>query len=360
MRTKIPVEPSVKSLVKFLEENPFSFDGAVDATLDFYKEFNLSPPKTILAVPNPASFTECASYLISKQKAVFNFVYTPKQTIDSLTALTNTSRILSYDALTEHIRLNVARKLIDNHRAHVKSIRSNLRNFASFDASLERILLETTWKTNPYHSPSWSCVGDFGVSYYGWAISWMQTDIEKPLPSFILEFVKSSVFLFAAFSNVALVCPAPKRIVLDQNSLPSCNIGPALSWENLNLYAFRGFPMPEDLYGEFPSAENFLTLKNVTQRMHAVDLLGSEKISRMLNLELLHEELDHAGNPAKLLGGKIPTKEGNKPLKMLEVICPSTARKFYITVPNSIQGALEGIAWSFGKTPKTYKPNYET
>lgn len=60
------------------------------------------------------------------------------------------------------------------------------------------------------------------------------------------------------------------------------------------------------------------------------DRLGLEKYIKLMSLEKIHSEIDSCGNPMNLY----KVDETNNYTILLEVVCPSTKRVYYIYPPN--------------------------
>ena len=83
------------------------------------------------------------------------------------------------------------------------------------------------------------------------------------------------------------------------------------------------------------------------------------------HLTLLNLDYDINGNPYWLYSGeKIEygayLEEIVTLIRFVAVICPSTGQEHIIVVPDHIQSAREGVAWSFGKKVEDYHPIVET
>jgi hypothetical protein len=343
--------------LKYFKNLSFNESAATDTVLDLYDFLKLSPPKSIL-------FADCVKEFYELN---YNFIFDDLSSFKSnkykgISFDFSSVKKISTSLISDKIRNEVAARWVADFRNESDEIRQNLRDFSPTSVSLERVLTEAIWLNSSKSVKPWMLAGDFNFSYIDWVLAWRNlVETKYDFPAWLSSYLKSGIFGISLFDNIAIVLKPPFQIYFNEQGLVHDNLNPSLRWENgFSLYAYKGFAMPSDFYDENPSPKSFLQLKNVTQRMFAVELLGSEKLSRMLKLELLNQENDLCGNPIKLFGGRIPNGDSLKPIKLIEVICPSTFRKFYISVPPTIKSAFEGVAWSFGKTPETYKPNFET
>ncbi|MCI2436958.1 hypothetical protein LM603_06775, partial [Candidatus Acetothermia bacterium] len=47
-------------------------------------------------------------------------------------------------------------------------------------------------------------------------------------------------------------------------------------------------------------------------------------------------------------------------LTVVEVVCPSTGRKYFLCVPGWLQTVRQAVAWTFGLSAEQYEPVSET
>ena len=97
-----------------------------------------------------------------------------------------------------------------------------------------------------------------------------------------------------------------------------------------------------------------LKWENIEQRRAACEILGWSKILSALNAKVIHKDPDPS--IGTLLEAELPDSGVER---FLQVRC-GTGRDFVIPVPNEIQTARQGNAWTYGIEPDQLKPEVRT
>ncbi len=105
------------------------------------------------------------------------------------------------------------------------------------------------------------------------------------------------------------------------------------------------------------SADEVLKERNVERRRVMLERMGVERFVAEVNAEVLHEDRDPGGQ-RQLLRVEIDEDE---PLVVLGCSCPSTARRYLLRVPPTMQTCHQAAAWIAGFDDETlYAPLLET
>ena len=90
-----------------------------------------------------------------------------------------------------------------------------------------------------------------------------------------------------------------------------------------------------------------------------MEKIGSERFSELLGLQEIDSDTDHQGNISILYKTKEKDNLINRSLYFARVICPSTGRKYYLSVPR-MRSVWDAVAYTFNKDKESYKPMVET
>jgi len=94
------------------------------------------------------------------------------------------------------------------------------------------------------------------------------------------------------------------------------------------------------------------------QVMHLVARFGEDRFLAEGRPLILDADRDAAGMPRRLLHFAAPDfREGV--LAIVEVVCPSTARRHLLRVPPRVRTCHQAVAWTFGLLPSEYRPGAE-
>lgn len=108
---------------------------------------------------------------------------------------------------------------------------------------------------------------------------------------------------------------------------------------------------------ELIDARMVLAEQNLERRRLMLARMGLEKFMQTANAEVIHQDRDRGG-PRSLL--KVPMEE-DQDIFCLNVICPSTGKRYFIRVPQNISTCHAAAAWIAGfDNPEEYAPVQET
>ena len=92
--------------------------------------------------------------------------------------------------------------------------------------------------------------------------------------------------------------------------------------------------------------EDILKEKNAEKRRCLKEILGSEKYAKLLDIEIIDEDIDNYNYPIKLVKTKDKDELINDYLYFLIVVCNSTKREYYIPVPQ-LDNVWKAKSWTF-------------
>lgn len=135
----------------------------------------------------------------------------------------------------------------------------------------------------------------------------------------------------------------PPRIVEDKAS----------SYLQVSVIKNRMY-VPEKVW-RFPwrlKVDDVLSEVNTEVRRVMVDTIGNEGFLQQVKAQLIHQ-----WDGLKLYAVRL---EGNINFNLVQCVCPSTLRVYYLRVPPEIADANAAIAWTFGERKQNYFPLQET
>ncbi len=174
--------------------------------------------------------------------------------------------------------------------------------------------------------------------------------------------LQSGVFMITTIDDVCCVIKSPYRISRNNAGKLHNERWSALAWgDGYELYFWNGIRVDARLI-EKPDTitkEDILKEKNAEVRRCILEKLGVERYAELLGIEPIDSGTDFQGNQQVLFKTKERDALARDYLYFVKVICPSTSRNYFLSVPemNTVQ---EAVAWTFGKNQKTYKPKIET
>jgi hypothetical protein len=120
--------------------------------------------------------------------------------------------------------------------------------------------------------------------------------------------------------------------------------------DGYSVYAWNGIIIPEKWIKEKESItkDNIIKETNAEKRRCLQEILGSKQYAKLLNIEVIDEDIDGCNNSMKLFKTKEPDNLINEHIFFLNVICPSTKREYYLCVPEC-KNVWEAKAWTAGK-----------
>ncbi|MEU4571271.1 DUF6745 domain-containing protein [Nonomuraea sp. NPDC023979] len=160
------------------------------------------------------------------------------------------------------------------------------------------------------------------------------------------------------YERVAIVSARPAELHLDELGRLHAADGPALVWsDGFALHAWHGMPVPAgftmtDLTPARIREESNAELRRVMLEHFGVDRYLAESGARP----------EHSDETGVLWRIELP---GDEPVAMVEVVNSTpepdgTRRTYFLRVPPWVRRAREGVAWTFGVSEESYRPERET
>ncbi|MGW0483455.1 DUF6745 domain-containing protein [Nonomuraea sp. NPDC003214] len=160
------------------------------------------------------------------------------------------------------------------------------------------------------------------------------------------------------YERVAIVSARPAELHLDELGRLHAADGPALVWsDGFALHAWHGMPVPAgftmtDLTPARIREESNAELRRVMLEHFGVDRYLVESGARP----------EHSDETGVLWRIELP---GDEPVAMVEVVNSTpepdgTRRTYFLRVPPWVRRAREGVAWTFGVSEESYRPERET
>lgn len=178
-----------------------------------------------------------------------------------------------------------------------------------------------------------------------------------------LNFLQSGGFDNFLVGESTIILRKPIEIRRNQNLVLHSENGPAVKWKDgTDLFFWNGIEVCEDLIlnPESITKEVILSEQNVEVRRCYQEVLGSERFANLLGLTCIDQKNDRFGNTMVLYRTTDKDRLIGEYIHFAKVICPSTGRSYFLCVPPKISTVDEAVAWTFGKTAKEYKPEWET
>jgi len=158
--------------------------------------------------------------------------------------------------------------------------------------------------------------------------------------------------------GIAIVSKPPIVIHRDTNNRLHNPDGLAIEYEDgWGIYAWHGTRMQQsDIVNKSSiTRERILGEKNAEIRRCLREIIGSTTFASMLDLVELDVDTAH-GETVRLLQTREKDDLIDDHIKFVHVVCPSTAREYFLCVPPHIKNAWEAVAWTFDMNPELYDP----
>jgi len=176
------------------------------------------------------------------------------------------------------------------------------------------------------------------------------------------KLVSSGVFHCILYEKLVLYCPFPSKLLVNERGLLHNEDGPAASWKGkFNLYFWNGVEVSKQLieHPENITAEDVMRETNAERRRCIQEKLGSEAFASLLHLQEIDRDVDLKGNQQILYRTDEKDEVANEHIQFAQVVCPTTGRIYFLCVPPDIRNVWDAVAWTFGKTAESYKPDVE-
>jgi hypothetical protein len=203
------------------------------------------------------------------------------------------------------------------------------------------------------HHPNW-----FDLKW----LSYYKAKLDQiPLAQELGKILDMGLMQAYCFDKLVLWTPKPSYIATEDNKLHGEN-HPSIYWnENFKLYHWNGVPVPAKLI-ESPQEirkEDIEPIRNAEVRRSFLEKLGAERFSSLFDLQLVDSDIDLRGNRQSLYRSREIDPVAKEHLQFAQVICPTTQRVYFLTVPPHLQNVWEAVSWTFGKSSDEYQPERE-
>jgi hypothetical protein len=154
-----------------------------------------------------------------------------------------------------------------------------------------------------------------------------------------------------------IICIPMPALVVDNRGRLHREDGPAIEWPGESHHYWKGIRIPAAFIEQrrHISLEQIRHERRIEYRRVLCDLYGRKRYLQNSGATLVHR--DRFGTLWRVEDG------GDQPLMYVEVENASVEnaerRKFFLRVPPTMRTAHEAVAWTFGRTPETYKPIVE-
>ena len=272
--------------------------------------------------------------------------------------------------LSADLRTNIRANLRANLSANLSAnIRDNLRTnlWANLRANLWANLgdnlganLGDNLRAN-YERPSyWANIGDYGwVAFYDF-IQQTNYSNDYDFKSFdqYKKLLESGIYELVVMDGLCVVCSMPK-VKQDSNKRLHCETGPAATWrDGFSMWYYHGMAVPRHWIENRGSitAEEIKKESNAEKRRALRDLMGTEKYYDALGgVNELDRDTDDQGNEMILYESKEEDSVVNKKIQYLEVLCPSTMRKYVLYPTKQCSNVWDAKASTFNGEKIKYR-----
>lgn len=226
----------------------------------------------------------------------------------------------------------------------------------------KKLLVERTGEKNP----GWQ--SHAGIIYdFGWVIvceaHWKNGKFKNEKYETYLSHLKNGPFDLISYKDVAIVMKFP-HIYYNQAHRLHREDGPAVEFKDgTKAWLWNGVVFNDPLMWTNPDAidrDYILKEKNAERRRGIQEKLGAERFAEVLGTIVVDEDIDHNGKPMRLLKTAEKDEIAEDHIFFADVICPSTDRRYFLTVPPTVSNVWDAVAFTFGTTKEGYKVKNHT
>ena len=235
-------------------------------------------------------------------------------------------------------------------REHERTLKTILGNYA------KEIPDKSTAKIKTYHGTNVFTLFPFYPSVNN-GLSSGKAGVKEKI---YLNLVEANISTLYTYTDRVFATVMPKLRFNIAGQLHSDDEPAIESHTGEQVCRFRGRPIEEKfiLHKDKLTSEDILE-RNLEKRRVIMEVIGVKRFCQILGITKVDHDVDQCGNHRYLYKTrKIDPIVGRK-LYFVNVVCPSTDREYFISVPEHTKVA-DAVAWTFGKTAKTYTPNKET
>lgn len=183
--------------------------------------------------------------------------------------------------------------------------------------------------------------------------------MDLPLIEHLVEIAKNCAWWFPR-RDICIMTERPQMIGIDRAGRLHREEGPCIKFrDDWMAYALHGEWLAPRVvaFARSPNAAQIEQERNVEFRRRMLEMFGVENYVRSANAVRLQE--DECGT---LLRKDLP---GDEPIMMVQVTNSTPEpdghyKQYFLRVPPTVRSAREGVAWTFGLSPLTYKPIRQT
>jgi len=154
------------------------------------------------------------------------------------------------------------------------------------------------------------------------------------------------------------ICSGQRESRRDPDGRLHCGTGPALVYaDGWAEYFWHGVRVPKSVITQPKriTVKRIMKEANTGIRQAMITRYGNERLMRDLGAREIDRSSNHG---ARLLAASFPGTLAE--IRMMELTCPTTGRKYMEPVPPMIESTVEGLAWRFGVKPSQYSPRWQT
>ena len=183
------------------------------------------------------------------------------------------------------------------------------------------------------------------------------TSVEPLLPLMALAYEAGWWWPFA---SVCIMTEKPTALHRDAEHRLHNVSGPAIDYGGTwGVWAWHGVRVPESVIKGNYTAQDCLKEKNAEVKRVMIERMGRDAFFAAAGGQVLHRDTDGQGNQRELVRVPMPEAEAGH-LLAVHVICPSTDRHYYLSVPPTVNTCQAAVAATFGLTEAQYRPEIES
>ncbi len=163
---------------------------------------------------------------------------------------------------------------------------------------------------------------------------------------------EAGLWLYAVMEYEVLAIPRPLLRIHERRL--HCEDGPAVCWpDGTSLWFYKNIHVTKQVImrSQTLTAKQILQQRSIEVRRAMIERYGIERLLREVHAKKLDESAQ--GTLYRL---EFPGDE----LTVVEVVCPSTGRKYFLCVPWWFQTVRQAVAWTFDLSAEQYQPITET
>jgi len=175
------------------------------------------------------------------------------------------------------------------------------------------------------------------------------------------NFVLSGIFALITTKNNCIIYENPDKITLDENKRLHNETSASLIYNKYIQYNWHNVEIDKFWIEnkESITKSTIVNEKNAEKKRCLKEILGSKNFANLLNIIVIDEDIDNKGNPVKLFKTVDKDEIAEDYLYFANVICPSTGREYFISVPQ-MDNVWSAVAYTFKMNKEEYKLTEES